>query len=247
MPENAVQSFLKPFKNVPVEARTLLVDPTRSTETTLYGKTQQREKSTKQLIALLLCLVIQFGFAAEIGWGVGLEVGTVPVFVPEGTKVRVRLEQELSSATADQGQPVQLSVLENVMVNEQVGIPAGTSVHGKVLLAQPKRRMGRTGRLDFSVDEIALANGHRIPVRYFVNKKEGGSHAVSTGIITAGVAVLFWPAAPFVLLRHGKDYTCHQGMIFEVFTDVAYPPDAVKKEPTSKPVPAVGDDSTTSK
>jgi hypothetical protein len=138
--------------------------------------------------------------------------------IPEGTKIRVRLEEQLSSASATEGQLVQLSVVEAVRVNGVEAIPIGSPVHGTVVTAVPKRMMGRTGKLDISITEV-VANGRKIPVRYSIVKKEGGSTAVSTGIITAGVAVLFWPAAPFVLLRHGKDYTFNQGMTFEVFTD----------------------------
>ena len=42
---------------------------------------------------------------------------------------------------------------------------------------------------------------------------------MSTGVITAGVAVVFWPAAPFVLMRHGKDTTINKGVTFDVFVD----------------------------
>lgn len=142
--------------------------------------------------------------------------------IPEATKVRVRLEQALSSATADEGQPVQLAVSEDVKVNDAVVIPHDSVVNGTVVQAVAKRRMGRTGKLDFSIDNIVLPGGTKLPVRYSVVKKEGGSHAASTGIITAGVAVLFWPAAPFVLLRKGKETIYNKGMTFEVFTDAAY-------------------------
>jgi hypothetical protein len=163
-----------------------------------------------RVIALVLCVVIpSIGFAAE----------SSSVTIPDGTKVRVRLEQQLSSATADEGQPVQLSVVEAVFVNEIEVIPSGASVHGTVITAVAKRRMGRTGKLDFSIYEIVMPNGKKLPVRYSVVKKNGGSEAVSTGVITAGVAVLCFVCAPFVLLRHGKDFTFTQGMVFEVFTD----------------------------
>ena len=37
--------------------------------------------------------------------------------------------------------------------------------------------------------------------------------------MTAGAAVLFWPAAPFFLLRKGKDVNINKGIVLEVFTD----------------------------
>lgn len=144
------------------------------------------------------------------------------VVLPEGTKVRVRLEQTISSATAEEGQPVQLSVTEDVRAGDAVIIPQGASAVGTIVLAVPKRRMGRTGKLDFSVERVVAADGNSIPLRYSLNRKEGGSHATRTGIITAGAAVVFWPAAPVFLLMKGKDVTVNKGMVVEVFTDQKY-------------------------
>src|SRR3979409_6857 len=72
--------------------------------------------------------------------------------IPDGTKVSCRLEQTISSATAEQGQQVQLSVTEDVKVGDTVVIAQGATVLGTVVEAEGKRRMGRTGKLDFSVD-----------------------------------------------------------------------------------------------
>jgi len=79
--------------------------------------------------------------------------------------------------------------------------------------------MGRAGKLDFSIDRVRALDGEWIPLRYTVNKKSGGSHAVSTGVLTAGAAILFWPAAPAFLLIKGKDVTLNKGMVFDTFTD----------------------------
>ncbi len=141
------------------------------------------------------------------------------VTVPDGTKIRVRLDQTLSSGTADQGQVVELSVTEPIKVDGQVVIPEGSRVTGTVTEAQEKRHMGRAGKLDFSIDRVRAADGEWIPLRYSINKKSGGSHAVSTGVLTAGAAVLFWPAAPAFLLIKGKDVTLNKGIVFDTFTD----------------------------
>jgi hypothetical protein len=158
--------------------------------------------------------------------------------IPEGTKVRVRLENQLSSATADENQPVTLTVADDVVVNDTVAIPHGAIVYGTVVESVKKRMMGRTGKLDFSIDSIILPDGNKIALRYSDVKKEGGSHAVRTGIITAGVAVLFWPAAPFILLAHGKDSVIPRGTIYEVFTDARYTPKP-RSEAGSLPAAAV--------
>ena len=149
--------------------------------------------------------------ASAICWG--------EVVIPNGTKISTRLEQAISSATAEEGQQVQLSVTENVKVDDVVVIPQGAPVLGTIVMAQEKRRMGRTGKLDFSIDKVRVADGEFVPLRYTMQRREGGSKGVSTGVMTAGAAVLFWPAAPFFLLRKGKDVNINKGIVLEVFTD----------------------------
>jgi hypothetical protein len=162
----------------------------------------------------------------------GLAVAEVTI--PDGTKLRVRLDQSISSATAEQGQAVELSVTEAVKIGGQIVIPDGARVSGTVTEAQEKRHMGRAGKLDFSIDRVRSVDGEWVPLRYTVTKKNGESHAVRTGVITAGAAVLFWPAAPAFLLMKGKDITLNKGMVFDTFTDQ----DHVLKTPAQFTAPA---------
>lgn len=142
--------------------------------------------------------------------------------IPSGTKVACRLEQTISSATADEGQQVQMSVTENVKVNDQLVIPQGSACVGTIVLATAKKSMGRSGKLDFSIDKVRTADGEMVPLRYTMQKKSGEGKGLSTGVMTAGAAVLFWPAAPFFLIRKGKDITINKGIVIEVFTDAEH-------------------------
>jgi len=139
--------------------------------------------------------------------------------LPEGTKVRVRLEQSLSSATAEEGQIVELSVTDAVKIDDTVLIAEGAHATGVITMAHERRRMGRAGKLDFSIDRVRSVDDQWIPVRYTLNEKSGQSHALSTGILTAGVAAVFGPAAPVFLLRKGNDVTINRGVSFDVYTD----------------------------
>lgn len=141
------------------------------------------------------------------------------VILPEGTQVRVRLEQALSSATAEEGQSVNLSVADDVKIGDTIVIAQGSTCVGTIIQAVPKRRMGRTGKLDFAIERLVAVDGTSVPLRYSPTKKEGGSHAAATGALTAGAAILFWPAAPVFLLIKGKDVTVNRGVVFQVFTD----------------------------
>ncbi len=146
-------------------------------------------------------------------------IAAAQVTIPDGTKLRVRLDQTISSATAEQGQTVELSVTEAIKIDGQVVFPEGARVTGTVTEAREKARMGRAGKLDFSIDRVRASDGEWVPLRYTVNKKSGDSHAVRTGVLTAGVAVVFWPAAPVMLLMKGKDTTINKGVTFDTFTD----------------------------
>src|SRR5689334_13018881 len=146
-------------------------------------------------------------------------LGFAQVTIPDGTKIRVRLDQLLSSATADEGQTVELSVTEAVKAGDVTIIPEGARVTGTVTEAQEKRHMGRAGKLDFSIDRVRAIDGEWIPLRYTLNKKTGDSRAVRTGVLTAAAAVVFWPAAPAFLLIKGKDITINRGVTFDTFTD----------------------------
>ena len=141
------------------------------------------------------------------------------IVLPEGTKVRVRLEQSISSASAEEGQHVEMCVTDAVKVGDAVVITEGAHVAGTIVGAHEKRRMGRAGKLDFSIDRVKAVDNQWIPVRYTVTKRSGNSHSLSTGILTAGTAAVFWPAAPVFLLRKGQDITINRDVTFEVYTD----------------------------
>jgi hypothetical protein len=155
--------------------------------------------------------------------------------IPSGTKVSTRLEQTLSSSTAQEGQAVNLSVTEDVRINDVVVIRQGATVFGTVSMAQEKRRMGRSGKLDFTIEKVRAADGEFIPLRYTPFKKQGEGKSVTTGVLTAGAAVVFWPAAPLFLLLKGKDATINKGITVDVFTDA----DHTLKSPTYRNAPAV--------
>ena len=158
--------------------------------------------------------------------------------LPEGTKLRVRLEQPISSSTAEEGQHVELNVTDAVKIGDNVIIAEGAHATGTITRANEKRRMGRSGKLDFSIDRVKAIDNQWIPLRYTVTKKTGQSHALSTGILTAGTAAVFWPAAPVFLLRKGQDITINRDVTFEVYTDRNYTINTAASTSNRAPAPS---------
>jgi hypothetical protein len=128
----------------------------------------------------------------------------------DATPVKLRLTRNVSSADAHEGESVDFEVLEDVAANGIVVIPKGSVAIGTVTEAQPKRRMGRAGKLEIVLDYVRLSDTEKAPVRA-VKDAKGGSHTVgmTAGIVATGL--LFFPAAPFFLFMHGKDITVPKG------------------------------------
>ena len=138
--------------------------------------------------------------------------------VPDGTRIPVRLMEQLSSATMKDQDPVNFAVLEDVVVDGEVVIKQGTPVRGVVVEAQSKRRMGRAGRMFYTVNETRTVNNTTIRLRA-IQEKRGQSHVTATTVTTASVAVFVPVAAPFFLLRKGKDVVVPEGTRVDAFVD----------------------------
>lgn len=85
--------------------------------------------------------------------------------IPGGTEFAVRLGQSVSSRTARPEERVEARVTQAVRLAGTVAIPAGTSVQGSVLEAQPARRSARGGRLDLAFDSLVLRDGRTISIQ----------------------------------------------------------------------------------
>lgn len=135
---------------------------------------------------------------------------SAPFVLQDGTPVKLRLAQTVSSADAHVNDRVEFEVLEDVSVNSVVLIPKGSSAIGTVTEAVPKRRMARGGKLEIVLDSVRMVDGEKVALRA-VKDAKGGSH---TGAMTIGIvagALVFLPAAPLFLLMHGKDITIPKG------------------------------------
>jgi hypothetical protein len=142
--------------------------------------------------------------------------------VPDGTPVKLRLNEGLNSGRNRVGQGVSLSVAEDVLVGDKVVIESGARATGTITVAEPRRHLGRGGKLDFAPEKIQLPDGRMIAVRATPQGNEGKGKGVTTGIVAAGIALVFWPAAPLALLIKGKDIDMPVGMTFTSFTDAKF-------------------------
>lgn len=144
--------------------------------------------------------------------------GCKPPCLEDGTPVKLRFSQTVSSADAHVDDRVEFEVLEEIKIAEVIVVPKGGIAWGTVTEAQPKRRMARGGKLEIVMDSVRLVDGEKAALRA-TKEVKGGGH---TGAMTAGIVVtglLVWPAAPFFLFMHGKDISIPKGTEVPTFVN----------------------------
>jgi hypothetical protein len=144
------------------------------------------------------------------------EVAPARFILEDGTPIKLVLAETISSADATVGQTVPFEVVEDVSIDGIVVVPKGGTAWATVTEAQPKRRMGRGGKLDMNVDKVRLTDGSKTLLSAVKNTKGGSHTGAMTGAIVA-TSLIVWPAAPFFLLMHGKDITIPKGTAITAF------------------------------
>src|SRR5271165_3743571 len=91
----------------------------------------------------------------------------------DGTPVRLRLNLNVSSSDAHVDETVDFEVTEPVISQNYVVIPKGAVALGRVTKVETKRRFGRAGALELSIDSVRLPDGRTIPLRATSEKGAG--------------------------------------------------------------------------
>jgi hypothetical protein len=147
-------------------------------------------------------------------------VGSAPTpnTLLEGTPVKLRLGETISSETSKTGQQVPFEVTEEVDVQGVPVILKGAAALATVTDAEPKKRMGRGGKLDVNIDSVRLADGEKAQLKASEDNKAGGHVGAMTGAIVA-TSIVFFPAAPLFLFMHGKEVNIPKGTEITAFVE----------------------------
>jgi len=119
-----------------------------------------------------------------------------------GTPIHLKLNKTISSASAHVGDVVELEVLEEINVEGITVIPEGATAIGVVAEAEPKKHLGRGGKLGLSINFVRLADNEKAAVRSYEESK--GSDRVAGEVMP---------------LASGKDVVFAQGTEFTAYVD----------------------------
>lgn len=100
------------------------------------------------------------------------------IILPNQTPVHFKLEKSLSSATAHVGDAVDFEVTQDVVVRGITLIHQGAPAVGTVTEAEPKRRMGRGGKLSVSVTYVRVGKLEKVPLHASSQEDKAGDQKV---------------------------------------------------------------------
>ncbi len=126
--------------------------------------------------------------------------------IPDGTPIKLRLSESVSSAHAHPGDQLDFVVVRDVNVGGFTVISAGTVAHGSVTGVKGKRFLGIGGKVALKLDTVALVNGDQIGLRAHMNVK-GRSRTKLMAAAMVATGLIFLPATPVFLLTRGHDST----------------------------------------
>jgi hypothetical protein len=138
----------------------------------------------------------------------GMPAERKPVEVKDGTAVHLVLMQTISSATHLENDVVQFTVTEDVKVGDVIVIPKGSSATGKVKVSDPKGRWGKSGRLEFAVNQVQASDGSTIRLRATAARGEANT--------SGALPLMLGLSGAFI---KGKDVSFPTGSAWKAFVD----------------------------
>jgi hypothetical protein len=132
------------------------------------------------------------------------------VRLQEGTEVNFRLDDELSSHTASQGDTFSITLADPVRLADGTVIPAGSRGRGEVSSVEKRGMMGKGGQLSVRLDYVMVGD---TKVHLRANQSQDGKSTQTNAI------VLSLLITPLFLLMKGKDVTIPRGQAIKGYVD----------------------------
>ena len=136
----------------------------------------------------------------------------MPVVIPAGTPLAVAIDEDLSSASVNQGQRVSFHLVSDYSSFGHVLISAGTRVRGTVAHVARRSAGGKPGTVTVQVTSVRAVDGTIVPLRGTTKAsgKNRQGQAAALGVLTLGIGAT----------KKGLSAVIPSGTQFTVFTDV---------------------------
>jgi len=141
------------------------------------------------------------------------------LILKEGTDVKLKFAQALSSKTAADDDPVNLVLDEDLKVGDVTVAKAGAKAVGTVTNAKKAGMMGKGGELNLRLEYLVVGDSR---MRLRGTRGKEGEGKVGTAV---ALTVLFGPIG---LIKHGKNVEVKEGTPLAAFVDQDFAVPATK-------------------
>jgi len=139
----------------------------------------------------------------------------------DGQQVLLHTTRSLSSAKEKDGNEVEFEVTSSVRVGDLTVIPAHAPAFGKITKVQHKRRAGKPGTLQITIQRVRLVDGQWAQLRAVKQEAGQSGSELADNIGSASAATIVGLPVGFValLLTHGKELTLPEGYDITAFVN----------------------------
>jgi len=134
----------------------------------VHGTVEVSKSNVKQPVAPVMVLeafgLDTFSPGTEVESGKASPDARSLADIPTGTQCKILLMGDVSASKSKRGDVVQARLLEPVMSNARVVLPAGSLIEGKVVKSIPPRWGSRAGSLSLAFTTLTLPGGNLIPI-----------------------------------------------------------------------------------
>jgi hypothetical protein len=157
------------------------------------------------LVASASIVSVQSIYAAD-------EASAAPgkVVLKEGAEVKLKFSDDVSSKTAAEGDPVNLTLDEDIKVGDVIVAKAGCKAVGTITNAKKAGMMGKGGELNMRLEHLNVGDD-RVKLRGSKGKEGEGKEGTAVAL-----TVLFGPLG---LMKHGKNVEVKAGTPLTAYVD----------------------------
>lgn len=144
---------------------------------------------------------------------------TEKLVVKDGSDVKLKFAEAISSKTATDGDSINLVLDEDLKVGNVVVAKAGSKAVGTVTHAKKAGMMGKAGELNMRLEYLKVGDD-RVKIRGSKGKEGEGKEGTAVAL-----TVLFGPIG---LIKHGKNVDVKEGTPLTAYIDQDYTIPAAK-------------------
>jgi len=130
--------------------------------------------------------------------------------IEEGMLIKVKSLTEINSKTASEGDLIDFTVYEDLVIKGRTVLKEGTIVRCRIEDAEKAKGVGKQGSIRIQFEFTKAIDGTKIPLRSTKSVVEGENKG--TGAIALAVVV-----SPLFLLKKGKEAKIPAGKIMEAY------------------------------